>query len=66
MNKIIVVCNEPHDIDPSKCAFCEIDRLQAKVDALMLEYCPDEMTPEQMDNWGKHQERVAVDLPPLS
>jgi len=30
--------------------------LQAKVDSLMLEYCPDEMTREQLDNWGKHQE----------
>ena len=32
--------------------------LQAKIDALMLEYCPDEMTKEQMDNWASHQ--VAV------
>ncbi len=29
--------------------------LQARIDALMLEYCPDEMTPEQVENWGKHQ-----------
>ena len=33
----------------------ENEHLQAKIDALMLEYCPDEMTEEQMDNWGKHQ-----------
>ncbi len=32
-----------------------IEQLQAKIDWLMLEYCPDEMTEEQMDNWGKHQ-----------
>jgi hypothetical protein len=31
------------------------DELQAKVDSLMLEYCPEEMTPEQIENWGKHQ-----------
>ncbi len=30
-------------------------RLQAKIDALMLEYCPDEMTPEQLANWERHQ-----------
>lgn len=31
---------------------------EAKIDALMLEYCPDEMTPEQVETWGKSQ-RVA-------
>lgn len=29
--------------------------LQAKIDQLMLEYCPEEMTPEQIEDWGKHQ-----------
>ena len=29
--------------------------LQAKIDALMFEYCPDEMTAEQIEAWGKHQ-----------
>lgn len=33
----------------------ECDSLQAKIDSLMLEYCPNEMTKEQMDNWEKHQ-----------
>lgn len=33
----------------------KIASLQAKIDALMLEYCPEEMTPEQMEGWGKHQ-----------
>ena len=28
---------------------------EAKIDRLMLEYCPDEMTPEQMAAWEKHQ-----------
>ena len=31
------------------------DALQCKIDNLMLEYCPDEMTKEQIENWGKHQ-----------
>jgi len=37
----------------------EREAAQAKIDALMLEYCPDEMTPEQLENWGKHQRRVS-------
>lgn len=37
------------------------ERLQAQVDALMLEYCPDEMTPEQVEEWTRHQKAVAFD-----
>lgn len=33
--------------------------LQAKIDALMLEYCPDEMTQAQLDNWAAHQKAVS-------
>lgn len=36
----------------------ELDRLQAKIDSLMLEYCPNEMTTEQMQEWGRHQKPV--------
>lgn len=28
---------------------------QAKIDALMLEHCPDEMSAEQVAEWGRHQ-----------
>jgi hypothetical protein len=35
-----------------------IDGLQARIDELMQEYCPDEMTDNQWDEWEKHQ--VAV------
>jgi len=35
---------------------------QAKIDALMFEYCPDEMTTEQTDEWAKHQRPVSVEL----
>ena len=28
---------------------------QAKIDSLMLEYCPDEMTEEQVKNWEDSQ-----------
>lgn len=55
---------------------CEIERdalkerigeLEARIDALMLDHCPDEMTREQRENWAKHQraatkaERDAID-----
>lgn len=33
----------------------KIDALQATIDALMLEYCPEDMTPEQFENWKQHQ-----------
>ena len=43
----------------------ELNAKQAKIDALMLEYCPNEMTPEQIEEWGKHQRRVDIDLKSL-
>ena len=33
----------------------EVLALQAKLDAVMLEYCPDEMTEEQKAEWARHQ-----------
>ena len=32
-----------------------IQHLQAKIDSLMLEYCPEDMTAEQVAEWEKHQ-----------
>lgn len=37
------------------------DYQQAKIDALMLEYCPEEMTEDQLERWKKHQ-RVFKEL----
>lgn len=34
---------------------------QAKIDALMLEYCPDEMTPEQVVEWGENQKPASLE-----
>ena len=31
------------------------DAVQARLDALMLEFCPDEMTEEQIETWARHQ-----------
>lgn len=33
--------------------------LQAKIDRLMLEYCPDEMTEEQLEIWKANQKPIA-------
>ena len=37
----------------------EVAAKQARIDALMLEYCPDEMTPEQAAEWARHQRPVS-------
>lgn len=50
LNKIIELSDKHHA--------SEIDALQAQVDRVMLEYCPDEMTAEQIANWGRHQKPV--------
>ena len=33
----------------------ELDSKQAKIDMLMLEYCPEEMTQAQKDEWAANQ-----------
>lgn len=37
----------------------KLDAKQYHIDQLMLEYCPDEMMPEQIAGWGKHQRPAA-------
>ena len=37
------------------------DALQARIDDLMLEFCPDEMTEAQRANWARHQKPVSDD-----
>ena len=32
--------------------------IQAELDRLMLEYCPEQMTAEQLKNWAEHQAPV--------
>lgn len=44
--------------------FCFVwDVQQAKIDRLMLEHCPEEMSAEQLEEWGEHQRVSSVDLP---
>lgn len=33
----------------------ETGKLQAKIDSLMMEYCPKEMTSDQIETWGDAQ-----------
>lgn len=40
---------------PDKAAW---DYQQAIIDEIMLEYCPDEMTPQQIEEWGRNQRPV--------
>jgi hypothetical protein len=39
-----------------------IEAKQAKIDELMLEYCRDEMTVEQLANWAAHQVTVSPEV----
>lgn len=38
--------------------------LEARVDELMLEYCPNEMTPEQISEWERNQTAMLTSAPP--
>ncbi len=37
-----------------------INAQQAKIDSLMFEYCPDEMTKDQVNEWSKHQVKADI------
>ena len=34
---------------------------QSEIDRLMLEFCPERMTEEQIENWEKHQAPVSAE-----
>jgi hypothetical protein len=40
----------------------EVNAKQARIDALMLEFCPDEMSDEQKAEWARHQCPVDDDI----
>lgn len=42
-----------------------VEAMQAKIDALMLEHCPGEMSAEQRAEWAKHQQPTAYTDPPI-
>ena len=39
----------------------QLEAAQARIDELMLEFCPREMTTEQLNNWAKHQVAMMKD-----
>lgn len=39
----------------------ETEFLQAKIDQLMLEYCPEDMTEQQLALWACHQKAVSLE-----
>lgn len=42
----------------------EVDLLQARIDALMIHYCPEEMTEQQLKTYEASLRAADVDLPP--
>lgn len=38
------------------------DDLQSRIDRLMLEYCPEDMSEEQTEEWAKHQAVIDPNL----
>ena len=46
----------------AKNLFATIEAKQAKIDELMLEYCPGEMASGQMEAWAKRQRRVSHEV----
>jgi len=40
----------------------DVDAKQARIDELMFEYCPDDMTKEQIDEWAKRQAAVDISI----
>jgi hypothetical protein len=60
MNKVIVVCDKQHDIDPSKCAFCRIEELGnigARLAGCLWDFC--EVCPECGNKKGNHMPRCS-------
>ena len=40
----------------------QLEAKQAIIDRLMLEYCPNEMSVEQLVNWSNHQRAIERDI----
>lgn len=38
----------------------QLEQAEARIDSLMLEYCPGEMTTAQIERWAKHQTKEAT------
>lgn len=67
LERQIMSCLEPKN-EREHWAAREIEHLrdqlataQARIDELMLEYCPDEMTEEQLAEYAKHQRATTLE-----
>lgn len=57
--ELVGKANYAERVNTAKSAFTKsMNRLAAEIDALMLDYCPDEITEEQMKIYEQHQKRV--------
>lgn len=54
-----VIAFKQGQIDRQEILEQQLGAAQAKIDELMLEYCPNEMTQEQLDEYAKHQKPVS-------
>lgn len=54
--------NEQATHEANKRMAKELFEKQAKIDELMLEYCPDEMSSEQYAEWAKRQRPVSTEF----
>ena len=63
--KVIEVETNDKNVDKQKIdeLLKELGAKQAKIDELMLEYCPEEMTKKQFDDWAKHQKSSNFSVP---
>ena len=59
--RLIDVLYDGVESTPSAVNFVGPEEMEAKIDSLMFEYCPDEMTPAQIAEFEKHQ-RPTEDL----
>lgn len=53
LKQLINGIGKEHDIAQNSCKEC--GEKQAQIDRLMLEYCPEEMTAEQLEKWADKQ-----------
>lgn len=53
---VSVAAHSAAQVAVPECRACDAN--QAKIDALMLEYCPDEITPDQLAKWEASQRRA--------
>jgi len=52
----IIIAERPRVLKSQPAAPCqECGSKQAKIDRLMWEFCPEEMAPDQVEEWEKHQ-----------